>query len=243
MLPQVASPGSKSQPVDVQIRYTTMHGALLRADGHTRPAGLDEIEALFGEYVLNTMMEKYGRWIDITVPQGVVVTAHVNGRVYTVHVVSVDAATADFLVDTDAGTITLPVNAPMFSLVDALNTATQHEPHATAATAPIHRCRCWSRRGGEIVVVILPGVGKREIAMENAAAHPELREIFNKVREAETEAHRWNGNTPPTNKAFVDLSDDEIESLVGRKPLPELRPITTRPLQLSHTAWGTNPAA
>ena len=79
--------------------------------------------------------------------------------------------------------------------------------------------------------------------MENAAAHPELREIFNKVREAETEAHRWNGNTPPTNKAFVDLSDDEIESLVGRKPLPELRPITTRPLQLSHTAWGTNPAA
>jgi hypothetical protein len=44
---------------------------------------------------------------------------------------------------------------------------------------------CWSRRGGEIVVVIVPSAGKREMAMENAAAHPELREIFNKVREAE----------------------------------------------------------
>ena len=88
---------------------------------------------------------------------------------------------------------------------------------------------CWSRRGGEIVVVILPGVGKREIPMERAAGHPELRHIFNKACDAETEAHRWKGDTPPIGKGFVDLSNAEIQTLNGRQPLPRLREITTRP--------------
>ena len=145
--------------------------------------------------------------------------------------------------DTDAGTITLPINARLFSLISALHAAKQHEPSIRTVPATTKHCRCWSRRGGEIVVVILPGVGKREIAMENAAAHPELREIFNKIREAETAA--WRGGPHATKpKAYVELSDAEVETLLDRNgPLPRLRPITSRPVQLSQTAWGTKPAA
>jgi hypothetical protein len=147
------------------------------------------------------MMEKYGRWLDITVPQGVFITAHVNGRDYGVHVVAANESAADFVVDTDERLIILPINAPLFSLVQALGEAKQHEPviqtqPAAAAPAP-QRCRCWSRRGGEIVVIILPGVGKREIPMEHAAGHPELRDIFNKCRDAETEAWKWKDGKAP----------------------------------------------
>jgi len=49
------------------------------------------------------------------------------------------------------------------------------------------------------------------------------------------------GKRPPA--AFVELSDAEIQTLRGRQPLPRLRPITNRPVQLSQTAWGTKPAA
>jgi hypothetical protein len=130
MLPQVAVPGSdnRSQSVDVQIRYTTEHGALLRSDDRTRPATLDEIEAHFGEYVLNEMMENYGRWIDTAAPRGIVVTAQVNSRAYEIHIVFADEIAADFIVDADENLIVLPINATMFSVVQALRTAMQHEP-------------------------------------------------------------------------------------------------------------------
>jgi hypothetical protein len=231
----------------VQLRYTSAHGPLGRSDGKTQPIALDDIERLYGEYVLDEVMSSPGRWVDVTAPDDAVVAATVNERVFTVHVVPADSLPSDFIVDVDAGTITLPINARLFSLVSALHTAKQHEPtiqtQPAAAAPTTHRCRCWSRRGGEIIVVILPGVGKREIAMENAAAHPELRDIFNKAREAEQAA--WRGGPHATTpKAFVDLSDVEIDALLNRDgPLPQLRPVTARPVQLNHTAWGTNPAA
>ena len=231
-------------PSSVQLRYTGAQGPLARSDGKTQPIALDDIERLYGEYVLDEVMSSPGRWVDVTAPEGAVVAATVNERVFTIHVVPDDKLTSDFIVDVDAGTITLPINARLFSLISALHTAKQHEPAIQTQPAPTtHRCRCWSRRGGEIVVVILPGVGKREIPMEHAAGHLELRDIFNKVRDAETKAHRWNGDTPPTGKAFVELSDAELQTLSGGQPLPRLRPITVRPVQLSHTAWNTNPAA
>jgi hypothetical protein len=230
-------------PSAVQLRYTGAHGPLVRSDGKTQPIALDDIERLYGEYVLEEVMCSPGRWVDVTAPDDAVVAATVNERVFTVHVVPADTLPSDFVVDVDAGTITLPINARLFSLVSALHTAKQHEPAIQTRPATTHRCRCWSRRGGEIVCIVLPGIGKREIPMEHAAGNPALRDIFNKVRDADTKAHRWNGDKPPTCKAFVDLSDDEIESLGGRKRLPQLRRVTTRPVQLNHTAWGTNPAA
>jgi hypothetical protein len=231
-------------PSAVQLRYTCPQGPLVRSDGKTQPIALDDIERLYGEYVLEEVMSSPGRWVDVTAPEDAVVAATVNKRIFTVQVVPADSLASDFIVDVDAGTITLPINARLFSLISALHTAKQHEPTIQTQPAPrAHRCRCWSRRGGEIVIVILPGIGKREIPMEHAAGHPELRDIFNKVRDAETEAHRWNGDTPPAGKAFVELSDAEVQTLCERQPLPQLRPITTRPVQLSQTAWGTKPAA
>ena len=231
-------------PSFVQLRYTGAQGPLARSDGKTQPIALDDIERLYGEYVLDEVMSSPGRWVDVTAPDDAVVAATVNERIFTVHVLPADSLPNDFIVDVDARTITLPINAPLFSLVSALHTAKQHEPAIRTQPAPTtHRCRCWSRRGGEIVVIIVPGVGKREIPMEHAAGHPELRDIFNKVRDTETEAHRWNGDTPPIGKAFVELSDAEIQTLCGRQPLPRLRPVTNRPVQLSQTAWGTKPAA
>ena len=115
--------------------------------------------------------------------------------------------------DTDAGTITLPINARLFSLVSALHTAKQHEPSIRTVPATTTRCRCWPRRGGEIAVIMVPGAGKREIPMEKAAAHPELRDIFNKVREAERQA--WVGGPHATTpKAFVRLSDVKAKTLL-----------------------------
>src|SRR4051812_12101409 len=100
MLPKLISPGEagNTSPTDVQIRYTSQHGALLRADGRTRPISLDEVEFLFGEYVLNHMMERYGRWVDITTPTGAAVVATVNGRVYCVRCLPASAGVADYIV-------------------------------------------------------------------------------------------------------------------------------------------------
>ena len=230
-------------PTSVQVRYTGAHGALVRTDGKTQPFTLDDIERLYGEFVLDEVMSSPGRWVDVTAPDDAVVAATVNERVFTVHVVPAASIASDFVVDADAGTITLPINAPLFSLVQALHTARQHEPSVSTKPVATQRYRCWSTRGGEIAVVVLPGVGRREIAMENAAAHPELRDIFNKVRDAEQEA--WAGGPPATKpKAYVDLTNADVETLLDRLgPLPRLRPITARPVQLSHTAWGTKPAA
>jgi hypothetical protein len=231
-------------PSAVQLRYTGAHGPLLRDDGKTKPIALDDIERLYGEFVLNEVMENPGRWVDVTAPNNAVLAATVNERVFTVHVVSADRVPADFTVDADAGTITLPVNASLFSLVQALHTAKQHEPSVVTKPAPATMpYRCWSTRGGEIVCIVLPGIAKRVIPMERAAAHPPLRDIFNKVREAETKA--WAGGLHATRpQVFVHLSDEEVEPLLERDaPLPRLRPITARPLQLRHTPDGTNPAA
>jgi hypothetical protein len=227
-----------------QLRYTGAHGPLVRADGKTKPIALDDIERLYGEFVLNEVMENPGRWVDVTAPDDAVLAATVNERVFTVHVVPADRVASDFTVDADAGTITLPVNASMFSLVQALHTAKQHEPSVvTTPAASTMPYRCWSRRGGEIVCLALPGIGKREIPMESAAAHPPLREIFNRVREAESKA--WvDGPHATRPRVFVHLSDEEAESLLDRDPrLPQLRLISTRPVQLRYTDGGTNPAA
>ena len=81
-------------------------------------------------------------------------------------------------------------------------------------------------------MVVVPGVGKREIAMENAAANRELRDIFNKIREAERAA--WAGGLRATApKAYVELADGEITSLVGRNDT--LLPPCSRPIKLSYT--------
>jgi hypothetical protein len=81
-----------------------------------------------------------------------------------------------------------------------------------------HSCRCWSRRGGDIVVIIVPGIGKVEIAVESAAdsrvnGDGKLCAIYSKARDADVEAWRWHAETPPTRKALVDLTDDEFETL------------------------------
>jgi hypothetical protein len=128
MLPQTDIPGSDAQPVEVQICWTTEHGALLRSDGRTRASHLDEIEARFGEYVLNEMMENDGKWIAVSTPLGVAITAHLNGRDYEIHVVPADEIASDFVVDTDEDLIVLPINATMFAVIQALNAAAQHEP-------------------------------------------------------------------------------------------------------------------
>jgi hypothetical protein len=228
----------------VQLRYTGAHGPLVRSDGKTQPITLDDIERLYGEFVFEEVMCSPGRWVDITAPDDAVVAATVNERVFNVHVVPSDSLSSDFIIDVDAGTITLPFNARVLSLLSALHTAKQHEPSIPTQPPRTLGCRCWSTRGGEIAVVILPGIGRREIPMEKAAAHPKLRDIFNRIREADTDAWKWHGEQPPTKKAFVTLSEDEIDTLVDRDgPLPRLRPIAVRPIQLSHTAWGTNPAA
>ena len=229
-------------PSSVELHYTGTHGPLVRAGGKTQPIALDDIERLYGEDVLDEVMSSPGRWVDVTAPDDAVVAATVNERVYTVHVVQAEGIASDFVVDTDTRTITLPINARMFSLISALHTAKQHEPVVRTKLA-LTRCRCWSTRGGEIAIVILPGARKLEIAMENAAAHPELRDIFNKIRAAEQAA--WAGGPHATKpKAFVELRDAEILTLLDRNgPLPQLRPIANRPVQLSQTAWGTNPAA
>jgi hypothetical protein len=238
---------SKLSVPSVQLRYTGAHGPLIRDDGKTQPVALDDIERLYGEFVLDEVMSHPGRWIDVTAPDETLVTALVNERVYTVHVVAADAIPRDFIVDTDARTITLTVNTPLFSFVKALHTAKQHEPIVRTVPAEsagaTQSYRCWSRQSREIAVVILPGIGRREIKMEYAAAHPALRDIFNKVREAEDAA--WKGGPhPETPKAFVILGDAEVESLLDRDtPLPRLRPITVRPVQLAHTRRGTKPAA
>ena len=196
-------------PSAVQLRYT---GALVRSDGRTQPLPLDDIERLYGEYVLDEVMSSAGRGVDVAVPDDAVVAAAVNERAYTVRVVPTYTVTSDFLVDADAGTITLPINAPLFSLVQALHTARQHEPTVRTRPAAPQRYRCWSTRGGEVAVVILPRAGKREIPMEKAAADPELRRIFNRVREAEQAA--WSGGPHASRpKAYVDLNDAEIETL------------------------------
>jgi hypothetical protein len=221
----------------VQLRYTGTHGPLSRDDGKTQPIALDDIELLYGDFVLDEVMSAPGRWIDVTAPHETLVTALVNERLYTVHVVTANAIPSDFIVDTDARTITLTVNTPLYALVKALHAAKQHEPvvrtiPAPASSGATQRYRCWSRHNREIAVVILPGIGKREIKMESAAAHPALRDIFNKVRTAEDDA--WKGGPhPQTPKAFVRLSDAELESLLDRDtPLPRLRRIQTRPVQL-----------
>ena len=234
---------SHPTPPAVQLRYTPVHGPLVRSDGKTQPIALDDIERLYGEYLLDEVMSNPGRWVDVTPPDDVVIAATVNERVFTVHVAPAYSLPSDFIVDTDAGTIRLPINARLFSLVSALHTAKQHEPTIrTRPAAPTtQRCRCWSYRGGEVVCVVLPGIGKHEIPMETAAANPKLRDIFNKIREADTEAWKWRGEQPPTKKAFVTLSDEEIETLLG--PLPSLEGINARPIQLRHTADGTKPAA
>jgi len=178
-------------PSAVQLRYSGAHGPLLRNDGRTKPIALDDIERLYGEFVLNEVMENPGRWVDVTAPDDAVLAATVNERVFTINVVPADRVATDFTVDADAGMITLPVNASMFSLVQALHTARQHEPSVVTKPAPPSMpYRCWSTRGGEIVCIVLPGIGKREIAMESAAARPPLRDIFNKVRDAEAKAGR-----------------------------------------------------
>ena len=240
-----------SHPIlpSVQLRYTGAHGPLIRDDGKTRPVALDDIERLYGDFVLDEVMTHPGRWVDVSAPGDALVTALVNERVYTVHVVAADAIASDFVVDIDSRTITLTINTPLFSFVRALHVAKQHEPIVRTLPAPAmpagatQAYRCWSYRGGEVVCIVLPGIGRREIKMESAAAHPELRTIFNKVREAEAEA--WKGGPHAEKpKAHVILSDAEVESLLDRNtPLPRVVPFGARPVQLAHTASDTPPAA
>jgi hypothetical protein len=88
------------------------------------------------------MMENYGRWIDVTAPKAVTVIARLaDGREYELHVVVADEITSDFVVDADERIIVLPINATMVALVQALHTATQHEPPTTDAPGfqPLNR--------------------------------------------------------------------------------------------------------
>jgi len=84
-------------------------------------------------------MSSPGRWVDVTAPDDAIVAATVRERVYTIHVVPAERSASDFLVDADAGTITLPINAPLFSLVQAVHTARQHEPSVRTQPAPSQR--------------------------------------------------------------------------------------------------------
>jgi hypothetical protein len=218
------------------VRYTAAHGPLIRSDGRTSPIPLDDIERLFGEYVLNAVMEKPGQWIDVTAPQGVIVTATVNGRSYTVHVRPADSLSADFIVETDAGTITLPINAPMFSLVEALNQAAQHEP-LVLKQPHTKRCRCWTRDRNLIVCVVVDG---RKIEARWCWAGVEAKPLFDRIAEANNAAWKWQGDQRPTGRAFIDLTDAELATLdaIASKEIPPARPITSRPVQPNPAARG-----
>lgn len=204
---------------DVQLRYTTLHGPLLRSDGRTAPTTLDDIERLFGEYVLNSVLENQDRWVDVTTPQGVGVSAKVNGRDYAIHVVTAEAIPADFLVDADARTITIPINAPMFALVDAINTAAQHEPQRVPVPAPAvtpgaapttTRCRCWTREANQIGVIIHD---RRKFEFRWRLNDPANTALINKIVDAQANAWKHANGQPPSGKAFVDLTEDELTAV------------------------------
>src|SRR4051812_14544045 len=86
------------------------------------------------------------------------------------------------------------------------------------APVPTHHCRCWSRLGGDVAVIIAPGIGKVEIAVETAAnsrvnGDGRIAALYSRVRDAEADAWKWKGDQRPTGKAFVDLTDADIETL------------------------------
>lgn len=83
---------------------------------------------------------------------------------------------------------------------------------------PVLPCPCWSRKGGDIVVLIVPGVGKVEIPIERAAASRTLGDgrlavIFSRVRDAIDDAWKWKDGVAPTGKATVNLTDADVEML------------------------------
>jgi hypothetical protein len=49
-------------PQHVQARFNFMHGTLLRENGHTRPATLQEIEEKYGPDAVALIMEARGGW-------------------------------------------------------------------------------------------------------------------------------------------------------------------------------------
>jgi hypothetical protein len=54
-------------PSHVQGFYSTMTGPLLREDGKTRPATLDEVEQNYGQDALDEIMGTSG-WVDLVMP-------------------------------------------------------------------------------------------------------------------------------------------------------------------------------
>lgn len=88
--------------------------------------------------------------------------------------------------------------------------------------------RCWRSSSG-VAFVVVPGTGKIQLGMESAAANPALKSIYNRIADADRDAWRWQGTTPPTGKAFVSLSSDEIALIAGRcLPRVPARPTVTR---------------
>jgi hypothetical protein len=71
--------------------------------------------------------------------------------------------------------------------------------------------------------------------------------LFKRIVDADFEARRGHNGQPPTRKAFVELTDVEVETLkriaAMDAPLPPPQRITTRVRQPDPAAWGDERAA
>lgn len=56
---------SPAQAQTMQLRYTTMHGMLLRESGRTTPISLGACERDFGTEVFEQVMSSNGAWVDV----------------------------------------------------------------------------------------------------------------------------------------------------------------------------------
>jgi len=98
-----------ASPLEVQAFYSTRTGMLIREDGKTRPATLDDIEQTYGQAALDDVMSMPGHWHDlITAPVELKFTArcrcwsHPRGEWVAIVLpgigkvqVSIDKATSD----------------------------------------------------------------------------------------------------------------------------------------------------
>jgi hypothetical protein len=136
---------------------------LIREDGRTRPATLDEIEQTYSQDVLEDIMSMPAHWHDL-------------------------------------------IPAPV----------------AMTLTA---RCRCWSHPRGEWVAIILPGIGKVQVSIDKATSDANVLTFFNKVLEADMLARRNVWKRDGSDKAYVDLTETELNLVVASALKPITRPV------------------
>ena len=90
-------------------------------------------------------------------------------------------------------------------------------------TVPTRSYRCWTRRRNmDVAVIFVPGFGKVEANLHLLPSAA----LFNRICDAEMLAWRKPLTDPSRGKAFVDLSDRELETLKNAMQPLALKPIT-----------------